>query len=305
MKRLTAGVIIPTRNRLSDLLVCLNSIAQQTVLPDELIIVDASDTPVCQQAAYQEFLRRYEARKQERTCVQYAHVAVPGLPVQRNKAIEMATADILYFFDDDVILASNYLAQMQKIFAIRPSYGGGMGSVTNISPLKKNVFWAAKKVFGLQQIYQTGGFTWSGMPLHAYGSEKFQEVKVLGGCCMAFRADVLKKHVFDEKLGRYAYMEDADFSWRVSREKKLFYNPHARLAHMVSPQARDKIVDTRALYIKNYSYLFFKNVYKTRRIKILAYYWTVLGLFVEACLLRNGAYLKGYSKGLLQYMRGK
>ena len=231
--------------------------------------------------------------------MQYVHTPIPGLPYQRNVAISLATTDILYFFDDDVILEPPYLAQMQKIFAIKPSYAGGMGAVTNIPPLKKNVFWGVKRVFGLQQIYQMGGFTWSGMPLHTYGQETFKEVQVLGGCCMAFRADVFKKHLFDEKLGRYAYMEDADFSWRVSRDKKLFYNPHARLAHMVSPQARDRIVDTRALYIKNYSYLFFKNVYKTRRIKILAYGWTVIGLFIEALLLRNGAYLKGYSKGLI------
>ncbi len=305
MKRLTAGVIIPTRNRLSDLLVCLDSIRQQTVLPDELIIVDASDDPICQQGAYQKFLGAFEAQKKGSSCVHYVHTTKPGLPLQRNKAIEMATTDILYFFDDDVILEPAYLEQMQKIFAIKPSYGGGMGAVTNITPKQKNLFWVVKRMFGLQQIYQSGGFTWSGMPLHAYGMQKFQEVHVLGGCCMAFRTEVCKRQMFDEKLGRYAYMEDADFSWRVSRERKLFYNPRAKLAHMVSPQARDKIVDTRALYIKNYSYLFFKNVYKTRRLKVLAYYWTVLGLFVEACLLCNGAYLKGYSKGLVQYVRGR
>jgi GT2 family glycosyltransferase len=301
MKRLTCSVIIPTRNRLSDLLACLTSIQQQTVHPDELIIIDASDIPLENQEAYKCLLQNFTGA----TRVYYEHTPNPGLPFQRNRAMRHASGDIFYFFDDDVILESRYLEHMQKIFAIKPAYVGGMGAVTNIPPQKKSLFWGMKKFFGLQRIYASGGFAWSGMPLHAYGTSTFKEVRVLGGCCMAFRQSVCQRNFFDEKLGRYAYMEDADFSWRVSREKKLFYNPHARLAHMVSQQARDPLVDIRAQYIKNYSYLFFKNIYRTRRIKILAYCWTIFGLFVEALLMRNGAYVRGYCRGLWEFLRKK
>ena len=38
------SIIIPTRNRKQDIIECIDSICSQTLLPDELIIVDSSDT---------------------------------------------------------------------------------------------------------------------------------------------------------------------------------------------------------------------------------------------------------------------
>ena len=38
------SVIIPTKDRTEDVIRCLKSISIQTVLPDEVVIVDSSDT---------------------------------------------------------------------------------------------------------------------------------------------------------------------------------------------------------------------------------------------------------------------
>ena len=126
----------------------------------------------------------------------------------------------------------------------------------------------------------------------------FKDVQVLGGCCMAYRSWVFKKHLFDEALERYAYMEDCDFSRRVSYDYPLFFNPEAKLRHLGSPVARDKVIDNRAMYIKNYRYLFFKNFYPKNKWKIVAYWWSIVGLFVQALVMWNMDYIKGYWKGL-------
>lgn len=298
--RITSSVIICTRNRVADILVCLASLKIQVVPADEIIIVDSSDTPLNQN---RQFNSTFTTQTFAHTALIYKHSA-PGLPYQRNLGISMATKHVVHFLDDDVILTPTYIASMNEMFANNSSYAGGMANVTNIPvPLKRNWFRAMRYFFLLQRDYASGNFTASGMPTHAYGLNEQKTVQVLGGCCMSYRRAIFSKHRFDEKLERYAFMEDCDFSRRVSYDAPLFYNPHARLEHHPSKANRDGIIDNRAMYIKNYSYLFFKNFYPRNRLKILAYAWSIAGLFVEAAITRNKDYLKGYCKGLKQFYR--
>ncbi len=294
---ITSSVIICTRNRKDDLIACLQSLKAQTMQPDELIIVDSSDEQVID---FNEVKNLFSNNCFPKTSLIYKH-SDPGLPYQRNVGISLATQDIVYFFDDDVVLQSDYLAQMNTVFTEHPEYGGGMGCVTNIPTQQKTTYRLFRGAFLLQQDYASGNFTASGMPTHVYGTTKFKPVQVLGGCCMAYRKKVFKNHLFDEKLSGYAYMEDCDFSARVSQEYQLFYNPHAKLVHNASPVARDNIIKNRAMFIKNYSYLFFKNFYPHNRLKVVLYWWSVLGLFVEALLYRKWHVLCGYWQGLRLY----
>lgn len=298
MEKITSSVIICTRNRKDDLLKCLVSLSQQTQAPDELIIVDSSDNSLENQ---EQFKSQFSAMSFPYSKLVYRHTS-PGLTYQRNVGATFATQDVLYYFDDDTELETDYLERMNTIFAQHSEFAGGMGCVTNMpSELKKNWFWYMRKLFLLPLDYSDGTFTLSGMPTQVHGTNTFRNVEVLGGCCMAYRAWVLKKHQFDETLKRYGYMEDCDFSRRVSYDAPLFYNPAARLQHFASPVSRDAMIDNRAMFIKNYSYLFFKNFYPRNRFKILAYAWSVTGLFVEALLTRNMNSIKGYGRGLKEY----
>jgi GT2 family glycosyltransferase len=294
MKPQTSSVIICTRNRIPDLLCMLVSLAKQTHMPDEVIIVDSSTTPATDN---QDFKKIWEAQAFKVTNRIYLHTD-PGLTYQRNQGVKAAQGDIIYFFDDDVVLTPDYLEKMQQAFQNKPTYLGGMGNVTNIAPYRPivNLFRA---LFFCQRNYAHGNFTPSGMSTHALGNKKFATVEVLSGCCMAFKASVFKKHLFDEKLRFYGYMEDCDFSYRVSLDGPLFFNPNALLEHNESPLNRDKIVDNKAMFIANYTYLFYKNFYPQNRLKIIAYYWTILGLFLEAIfVVRNVQWVRGYIKGL-------
>lgn len=297
MQKLTTSVIICTRNRIADIVPCLESLILQTALPEEIIIVDSSDRSLQE---YDEFNRLFNERRFARAQLKYIHTS-PGLTYQRNKGIDLATGDVVHFLDDDVILTSHYLASMRTVFEENHAYAGGMGTITNIPvPARLNWHRMLRYIFLLQRDYASGNFTLSGMPTHAYGTKKFKEVHVLGGCCMAYRSWVFKKYRFDEQLKRYGFMEDCDFSRRVSYEYPLFYNPAARLAHNPSASNRDGIIDNRAMYIKNYRYLFYKNVYPKNRFKIVAFWWSIAGLFIEALLTRNLLYLQGYWQGLQQ-----
>ena len=302
IKRLTMSVIICTRNRLDCIGACLQSLAFQTILPDELIIVDSSSIPLI---AQQSFLAIFNEHTFSHTNLLYRHTK-PGLTYQRNFGIDMAHGDIVYFFDDDVVLEPHYIKEMQRIFAGHPKYAGGCGSITNIAPYKKTFRDFVRKVFLIQRNHASGNFTSSGMPTHTYGTTEFKEVQTLGGCCCAYRATVFKDNRFDEHLKRYAYMEDCDFSKRVANNHKLFYNPFAKLVHNQSPLNREKLVDFRTMFSNYYTYLFFKNFYPEHKLRIIAYLWSMTGLCFEAIYSTitqcNAGYIKGYCKGIYLYI---
>lgn len=302
---ISSSIIVATRNRPDDIANFLDSLEQQTVKPNEIIIVDSSDKILCE---YPSFLEHFSAKKFPNIRLIYKHTK-PGLTYQKNIGVKAASCEIIYFFDDDIILEKNYLQDINKIFEENPIYAGGMGDISNIPPQKNiSAFLSRflKKIFMLPSVYSSGKFTLSGMPQHSYGTNKFKEVEVLGGGLTAYRSWVFKKNLFDENLKNYAFMEDCDFSRRVSYKHPLFYNPKAKLKHLESPVARDKLEINRAMFIRNYSYIFFKNFYPKNKLKVIAYFWSIIGLFAEAIFYRkNKSYLKGYTLGLIGFWKNK
>ena len=297
--KLTASIIICTRNRCDDLLKCLRSIASQTIKPEQLIIVDSSTIPLYKQKPFTHLLQKKNLSKENSI---YFHTK-PGLTYQRNQGIKRASGDIIYFFDDDVVLSPSYLFEMQSTFQQHPEYAGGMGDISNVN---KNSSWQYswfRRFFMLPHEQGSGRFTFSGMPTHPYGTSEFKTVETIGGCGMAFRKSILKQWQFDETLHGYCYLEDADIAYRISRHKKLFFNPSAQLKHNESPRARNKKTITYAMFAYNYSYLFFKNIYPHNRLKIVAYWWSLIGLLIQSIILIDKAQLRGYVDGLIAFYR--
>jgi GT2 family glycosyltransferase len=291
------SVIIPTRNRINDLVRCLQSLITQSTKPDEILVIDSSNVPIISEQKFQDITTQLNKNNIE---LIYKHTA-PGLTYQRNIGTSLAHGNIIYFFDDDVVLEPDYIQHMQQIFKQYPHYYGGMGTIKNPSTAL-SINRLLRILFLMQRENGSGVFTFSGMPTHAYGKKQFQEVTVIGGCGMVYRTEIFKQHQFDETLGKYSYMEDCDFSKRISRTHKLFYNPAARLDHFKSPLNRDHIAQNRAQFIRNYSYLFFKNFYPENRLRIFGYCWTITGLFIEASvLIRNIEYIRGYIHGLQDF----
>jgi len=301
MKRISSSVIICTRNRIAGIVTCLQSLIQQTEQADEIIVVDSSDQPL------QELLKFTGIFSQKffpTTTLIYKHTT-PGLAYQRNVAITLASKKIVHFLGDDLILSPDYIAQMNATFADHPKYAGGMGMVANMPlPVRRNLGWLFLKVFLLQRGGASGNFTASGMPTYLCGYDGFKTVQVLG-CCMSYRLAIFAKHRFDEKLQRYGLLQDSDFSRRVAYDAPLFYNGAAKFEHHPSVSGCDGIVDNRAMYIKNYSYLFFKNFYPRNRLKIVAYAWSVIGLFLQAVGGRRGNEIRGYCRGLKEFYGNK
>jgi GT2 family glycosyltransferase len=256
------------------------SLARQNRLPDEMIVVDGSEN---------ENIRRHLESVEIPFKWSYLHTT-PGLTHQRNIGIEQSNGELLFFFDDDVDLDSNYIGIIEKIFEddIYSTIGAVGGRILNSHDARRItfIFWLKRIFFNtlrfvfLQSDFGNGMFRYSGMPTHPHLLSNSRYIECLSGCCMAFRREVFTKAQFDERLSGYGYMEDADISKQVlDAGYKIYYEASAVLDHKVSPQDRLKTGQLAEMNVVNYAYLFRKN-WRQHLFRKPAFYWALLGLFL-------------------------
>ncbi len=269
----------------------MKSLSCQTRPVEQVIIVDASDDE------YLEPIVRSLFQSIFAECLLVR--SIPGLTVQRNLGIRLSHGDIVFFFDDDVLLETDYIATMMGVFETDGShrYAGGMGRITDIGQ-PKLLDGVLQRLFFLTESFGSGKFKFSGFPSLPHGSNHFMEVETLSGCAMAFRGDVLDHFNFDETLSDYSYMEDTDFAYRVSRQHLLFYEPKARLKHCVSTRERISNRLIKQMLVRNHRYLFRKNFPCTPRYRV-AHLLSLTGLFFNPLLKGDLPGTWGTLEGLL------
>ena len=271
------SVIICTRNRFDDFTKTLPSIAAQSRLPDELIVVDSSD---------EKKLEAHLVSAKSPFPVRYFHTQ-PGLTLQRNHGIRECASDLIFFFDDDVDLDVNYLAEVEKVFASDTDHkiGAVGGKIIEKShlpvrlKLEQFTFYVLRLIFGVVGI-RNGKFYPSGMPSHPNTNQPSGFIECLSGCCMAFRREVFEKVKFDEALAHYGLMEDVDISKQtLDAGYKIYYQTSATLIHNESPMNRLKVQQWAEMSVVNYDY-FFRKSWSKDSWRWLFYYWALIGLFV-------------------------
>jgi GT2 family glycosyltransferase len=287
------SVIICTRNRFYDFTKTLPSIAAQSRVPDELIVVDSSD---------EKRLEAYLTSAKLPFPIRYFHTQ-PGLTLQRNYGIHECSSDLIFFFDDDVDLNANYLTEVEKVFKsdINHEIGAVGGKIIEKSPLSARIkleqftFYVLRLFFGVVGI-RNGKFYPSGMPSHPHKNQQSGYIECLSGCCMAFRREVFGKAKFDEALAHYALMEDVDISKQtLDAGYKIYYQTSATLIHNESPMNRLKVQQWAEMSVVNYDYLFRKS-WARDAWRWLFYYWALIGLFAANFHSLKG--LKGTFNGI-------
>ena len=267
-----------TRNRLSYLIRFTESLYKQVILPEEFIIVDSSDERI---DSLDEYKLSIVNKKPAKTNLFFYHTKA-GLTYQRNFGVNKSSNQILFFFDDDIVLESNFIKYIMDTFNKNTQYFGGMGNMTNYNnPSTKSILKEMiKGFFGIQRAYGNGKFYLSGFPSSPIGSSKFIETEVLAGGLTAYRKEIFNEFKFDESVTGYSYMEDVDFSRRVSYKYKCFYNPKALCDHRHGEGGRGTRFDNRKMLMINFRYFYFKNFYARNKQSIFAHWFSIFGLFL-------------------------
>ena len=296
------SAIVPTRNRIKEVLACIKSISKQTRLPDEVIIVDSSEA--------QELKNKIKDFKSLNIKYVYNNIR-NSASFQKNLGAEKSSGDILAFSDDDTIWSPTYLEEMVSTFDKYPD----AAAVTASPILKKKTF--IKKIlssivnfycfFFFLPIIGNGKFRITGFPkIFSINVDEIRKCEFIYGFGMAYRREIFEKFQFDKHMVGYCWNDD-DIAYRISRKHAIYYNPHAKILHNKTKFEREDNYLTKKKTVEYYRYLFKKNIQQDL-VHEFAFWWSLLGMliltFMESVLKGNLTGVRGFFAGLKIILNG-
>ena len=307
------SLIICTYNRPNSVQALLQSISSQTLVPNEILIIDGSENELTEQVV-----------KIENLNIIYQRVIKMdlGLTKQRNIGISLVqdNSEVICFLDDDVILENDYFKQIIESFIKDSQVIGVGGHITNEvtwHQIDQNFNKKYAEYFDFDGWYRkmplrhrlrsllglspnvNPGF----MPAFGHGysisflppSGNVYETEMIMGGVSAFRKSLFSQIKFSEYFEGYGLYEDADFCLRASKLGKLVVNTKARLTHHHAPQGRPNHFKYGLMVVRNGYYVWrvknptpvLRDRFKWHAITILL--WTIRGINIITGPYRSGA----------------
>ncbi|MBN2380763.1 glycosyltransferase family 2 protein [candidate division WOR-3 bacterium] len=305
---MTISLIICTKDRPIQLKGCLETVFAQTVLPNEIIIVDASNNDLTRELI--------EALKKETSApiLRYVHTP-PSTAMQRNVGMSYVKTDIFGFIDDDIEMDVNTLKKIRDVFmdAKRKPVGGVATRIIDYMHSKRtqwSISTLYKRIFLLSHGFDTririlrSGFV--SFPYRCKDLITILDVDTFPTTCCFFTREIAKHYRFYEGFCGYSFMEDVEFTYRVSRDHRLLYVPNAHVLHLQAPEGRSSYFALYKQVVENHHY-FFTEAVRQDFINKLAFYWSHVGLLISALLKkpkwgRNGS-VSGFFAGFQSILR--
>jgi len=227
------SALIPTRNRSEPLARTLNSLAQQSCQPEEIIVVDGS-----------------EDEKTEWLCklpisgllanIRYFKATNIGAATQRNQAFERASQDVIWLMDDDILLEPDCLARLWNALNSNAQIGGVNAMITNQRYLPPG--WISRTLFqilnGKSEDSYAGrciGPAFNLLPEDDPNLPEIIPVEWLNSTCTLYRREALPDPLFPANFVGYSLMEDVTLSLTVGKKWKLTNARTARIFHDSQP----------------------------------------------------------------------
>ena len=263
------ALIICTYLRPQSLLLLLQSVQEQTIYPDEILIVDGSTN------------KETEKVLKEKNFENLNYFGVPqeyrGLTKQRNYGSERVgkEIDVVCFLDDDTVLENDYFEQLLKTYNIYPEALGVGGYIIdeskcefvgdNYKPKIDEYFFDGwkrndssrfilRKKMGMDSDSPPG---YSSLYSHGRSvgflppSGKVYPVEMFMGGVSSFKKEVFDTLKFSSYFEGYGLYEDADFTLRVAKIGKLYVNTAANLKHYHHPSGRPNQYQYGKMVVRN------------------------------------------------------
>lgn len=258
------SVIIITYNRLNSLIGVLDDLAKQTYFPSEVIIVDQTPNDSVKEA-----LKQWNVILP----IKYVFQKQPSSAIARNNGVKNSSkeSEIVMFLDDDMRIDPKYIEEIVKVFREFDAYGVG----GYIKPSDRIMHRIIRPIFYGDKYLGRVIIPTEGEILRDLKETK--ENQWLSGGTMSYKKVVFDKLNFDEKLKRWSYKDDMDFSYRVHKEfGKLYITPHAKIVHLSEHTA--KIPKPYEILMKLSYRLYFskKNHFHSFKNSIL-FWWSIIG----------------------------
>jgi GT2 family glycosyltransferase len=223
------AVVIPTIGRHAELRLMLESLAKQTRLPDEVLIVDQDQSSRALAGEFSQLNIRV--------------LTVPGsATLKRNAGFKAVQPEmtLVAFIDDDMVLEPEATETMLRFWeAAGEQPGGASYNLANHPPLYAQRLKTLRLASALGLYDSRKGMVLrSGIQTMMPGFQEPTYVRWLPTGAVVYSRKVLKEFSFDEWFESYSYLEDLDFSYRVGKQYKLAVVAKARVYHYPSPIGR-------------------------------------------------------------------
>ncbi|MGP1255674.1 MAG: glycosyltransferase family 2 protein [Kiloniellales bacterium] len=269
--------VVPTKDRPDDLRKLLISLAKQTVMPAQIVIVDGSDPDIA-----------WVCNDFPELPLSYVREFPPSLARQRNAGMAALEDDIEVagYLDDDLELAEEATERMLTFWESAGSQVGGAAfSIVN-QPLPHPVFGWLSRLFLLNGPQQ-GKLLRSGFPTSITPRSETLPTQWLYGGATLWRRNVIRKFSYDEWYVGHGFLEDVDYSHRVSRAYELRVVADARCWHWPKPIVASRNVSLGRQQVVNRIYF----VRKLGGFSVAALTWALFGQCVRNVLesLKDGS----------------
>lgn len=251
---LTWGLTIATKDRIDELCVCVELAMAQTRPPSEIVIVDAS-------AEWERNAQRIREIVAGRTRLAVAEARLPSSSEQRNQALDMAEADIVFMIDDDSFMYPDCAERIMSVYDADVERGlvgvqatlsrtmpgqaeldvkrGEGTSAAKVNLWKYDAIWRSVLLMGSEQIFLPYGDSYPDRPVPAtLDRYPVRRERLFHGARMTFRRAEIASVRFDSLLRYYAPFEDLDASHRMSRQGALVTVENAYLYHHMTETNR-------------------------------------------------------------------
>jgi hypothetical protein len=235
MAMLPYATVLPTKDRPHQACAVVEAALEQTRPPEQIIVVDASATPLT-----------IPDRLGERVRAAGIGLVVvhsePSTARQRNLGVDRVQTPLVLFLDDDVHLEPQYAEELLVSWdrAGLTSRGGMVGSPEFV-PTHSRAGRFARQAFMLHYHAPRGsGTTFRRSRKLRFVARPPADVSIpaVGAGGAMFRTDLLRKHRFDERFPGYALGEDIEMSRRLARDSPIIQTPAVRFLHDWDPRER-------------------------------------------------------------------
>jgi len=228
---------------------------------------------------------------------QYFHVseAVKGLTRQRNFGVRMVAADLVAFFDDDIVLMPGCLREMERVHRSFDNEVAGVCAYIQVEPQSLNDmirynhrYYGVLRLLGITSsrpgTYERSGFNnpWTLLS----ETNALIEGEWLPGGAMMWKTAVVREVRFDENFYGYGLAEDLDFSLRARVKGKLFLVGAARVQHLHESSGRPDPYDL--------GYMQMRNLYRIHQRALADRKWTDVAWFIYAWTFESLVLLARY-----------
>ena len=296
------SLIVCTYHRPGSLLKLLESVSDQTLYPDQILIIDGSQNNETEKVIRGNSFSNLEYFKVEEN--------ERGLTKQRNFGIRKVagSSEIICFLDDDIVLTSSYFENLIKTYKLFPDAVGVGGYILDEVDWKRKQkkkpafeefqFDGWRRKLGSRNVLRkklnllsdkppgympqfSNGFSTGFLP----PSGKIYPVEFFMGGVASYKLHLFEKVKFSEYFEGYGLYEDMDFCLRASKTGQLYVNTTAKLYHNHEKGGRPNKFKYGKMVIRNGWYVWhvkYKNPTVKARLK-----WHLTALTLTLVRLGN------------------